>query len=202
MVVVLLSACFMQEVTGILVSHADSKDDTSCAQCLPAVNKALGSDCEELRCIVQASAAKKDTIMASEVERKKARGVVQDFLGCARKNKCSLETAQMAQKEFDIELEDLMPSFLQVHEEVADEDAGPCAKCLPRANKFVGSDCKDFVCIVKAFDEKKTVIMGSEDRREDAEALRDSIAHCAKENKCDLQPALSAAAELGIDLSR
>jgi len=76
--------------------RADAKDDGSCTQCLQPVNTFLGSDCKELRCIVQALAAKQD-----ELDQKKAITVYEDFQGCAEQNKCNLEAATAAAEEFD-----------------------------------------------------------------------------------------------------
>jgi len=81
------------------------------------------------------------------------------------------------------------------------EDDGSCAKCLAPANHLVDADCKDFVCVVKAFNAKKKLIMASEGGRNEATAVEESVRRCAKENKCDMQPAITAAYELGMDLS-
>jgi len=77
---------------------------------------------------------------------------------------------------------------------------GAWAQCLPPANKLIGSDCKDFVCIVQAFADQKNVIIYSKAGRKKLRAAYDGITRCVDENKCDLRPAESAADELGMDL--
>jgi len=248
MVAVFVSACFMQEVSGAFLSRADTTDDTACAQCLPAANKFLGSDCKDLRCLVQAAAATK---LSSADDRQKASTAYGVFRGCAKENKCNLDIAKAAAEELNLNLEGIA-SLLQVDGESTEDDDesnedeeddtkeaerdenapeptaenreseenvaamqldgadpagflqvdGPsCAQCLAPANKLVGADCKDFVCVVKAFDERKQMIMASEVGRKEAGAVRDSVSRCAKENNCDLQPAITAAEALGMDLS-
>jgi len=187
----------MQEVSGAFLSHADPKDDGSCAQCLPIANKFLGSDCKELLCVLQASAAMKDKVMASGDERKKAFTAYGAFKGCAKENKCNLKGLKAAADHFHINF-DALAGLLQVETSV--QDTVSCAQCLRPANDLVGSDCKDLICVVKAFDAQKEVIMATEAGRKKAGDVHDNLSRCAKENKCDLQPGISAAAELGLDL--
>jgi len=194
----------MQEVSGtppgtfLSRSRADSKDDKSCAQCIPIANKFLGSDCKELLCVMQASAAMKDEVMASSDDRKKASTAFGAFMGCAKQNKCNLEAYDAAADKLHIDFGKLLAGLLQVETSV--QDTGSCAQCLRPANELVGSNCKDLICVVKAFDAQKEVIMATEAGRKKAGDVHDNLSRCAKENKCDLQPGISAAAELGLDL--
>jgi len=259
----------MQEVSGTFLSRADPKDDVSCAPCLPAANKFLGSDCKELHCLVQTAASK---VLSSADERKKASTAYEVFQGCAKENKCNLYAAAAAAEVLHIIFDDLA-SLLQVDDDISEEDSDEdidasndeseeseakeaamqlagtdqglveesedseneeavdgsfrvsdsdskgeaireaienghissydvqCAQCLAPANNFFRSDCKDFVCLVKAYAAQKKVLDASEAESKKAGAVGETLFSCAKENKCELQSAISAAAELGMDLS-
>jgi len=116
MVAVILSACVMQEVSGTFLSRADSKDDVSCDQCLAAANKFLGSDCKDMRCLVQTFAAKQKDFMASADQREKAFTAVQIFQDCAKKNQCDVKDGTAAAEEFHIKFDELV-NLLQVQVE-------------------------------------------------------------------------------------
>lgn len=114
MVAVILSACLMQEASGVFLHRADPKDGGSCAPCLPAANELLGSDCKEFRCLVKAFAAQKKVLTASEIGRKKVEAVRNSVTRCAKENRCDLQPAISAAKELGIDLYDLKSSFLQL----------------------------------------------------------------------------------------
>lgn len=61
MVTVILSACFMQEVSGAFLRTPKDPPE-SCLACLPLANEILGSDCKEPLCIVKGFVAKRDAL--------------------------------------------------------------------------------------------------------------------------------------------
>ena len=107
----------MQQASGAFLSRTDSKDDASCAQCIQAVNTFLGSDCTELRCIVQTLAANQDTL-----DRKTAMTVYANFKVCAKQNKCNVDAGTAAAEEFNFNFDELV-SVLQVDDESTEAES-------------------------------------------------------------------------------
>merc|ERR1719215_1340014 len=85
--------------------------------------------------------------------------------------------------------------MVQEHDELADKvDQPECVPCVNMANKLLGSECSEPVCVVKAFAAKKDAVMNSPD----GPMQLMGIYACAQDKNCDLMPAKATAQELGI----